>query len=682
MPTDDVRMVTDAPNRVLTEANVWIPLSDDARLAARVWRPETSGDGPVPAILEYLPYRKGDNTASSDVCAASWFAGHGYAYVRVDIRGTGDSDGIIQDEYASGEQDDALEVIAWIAEQTWCSGAVGMIGISWGGFNGLQVAARRPPQLKAVVSMCSTDDRYADDVHYLGGCVLGVEMLPWASYMLTMNGLPPDPRIVGDRWRSMWLERLERTPPFIDRWLEHQRRDDYWKHGSVCENYEAIECPVYMVGGWADGYTNAVPRFLEGHRGIRKGLIGPWPHAWPQHATPGPRIGFLQECVRWWDRWLKEEANGIDEEPMLRVWMQEPLTPLSARGDRPGRWVSEPGWPTSSVTFHRRHLTIEGLRADPGAGEALHHVGAQRHGLLSGAWCPYGAAADFPSDQREEDALCLTFDSGPLEEPLELLGRPRVSLDLSFDRALALVAVRLCDIAPDGTSTLLTRGALNLTHRDGHAVPEPLVPGERVGVELDLDVLAQVVPAGHGMRLAVSTTSWPLVWPSPEVAELTLFAGGGTYIDLPVRAPDAPDAPDAPASAFEAPEEAPPLEVTVEEAGPAFRRITHDTVTDAYVLEFNQGGEGRERLVDADVEMELRLLDRLMIREGEPLSAAVFTERRMGRRRAGWDVAVQTRSEMTADEESFLINDVLEAFEDGRRVFVKAWTRRVSRDGG
>lgn len=669
--------MTDVPNRVVTDANVWIALSDGSRLAARVWRPATFGDEPVPAILEYLPYRKGDRTAPRDAAIGAYFAGHGYAYARVDLRGTGDSDGIIEDEYAPQEQDDALDVIAWIAEQPWCTGAVGMIGISWGGFNSLQVAARRPPQLKAVISMCSTDDRYADDVHYLGGCLLAVEMLPWASYMRAINALPPDPETVGDRWRSMWFERLERTPPFIERWMQHQRRDDYWKHGSVCEDYGAIECPVYMVGGWADGYTNAVPRFLEGHEGIRKGLIGPWPHAWPQHAVPGPRIGFLQECMRWWDRWLKGEPNGIEDEPMLRVWMQEPLTPMTAREDRPGRWISEQRWPTPNVSRDRRYLSTEGLSVEADGEEKLRHTGSQRHGLLSGAWCPYGAPADFPSDQREEDALSLTFDSAPITERLELLGRPRVALELSCDRPSALVAVRLCDVDPDGTSTLITRGALNLTHRDGHGSPAPLALGQRYNVEFDLDVVGQVIPAGHRLRLAVSTTSWPFVWPSPEVTEITVFAGNGSYIDMPVRAPGGAD----PIAAFGPPEEAPPLEVTVEAAEPAYRHITHDTVTDSYVLEFNQGGDERVRLVDSDLRMETQLLDRLMIREGDPLSAEVDCERRMAVGRGDWDVAVQTRSQMTSDRESFLISDSLEAFENGRRVFVTSWTRSVPRDG-
>ena len=294
---------------------------------------------PVPAILEYIPYRKNDATVERDAQIHPYFARHGYASVRVDIRGSGDSDGLLRDEYLPQELDDAVEVLAWLERQPWCSGAVGMIGKSWGGFNSLQVAALGPPQLRAVISVCSTDDRYRDDVHYIGGCVLASDMLSWASTMLAYNARPPDPWVVGDGWREAWLERLSETPRFIDAWLSHQRRDDFWRHGSVCEDYDAIGCPVYMVGGWADAYTDAILRFLAGYRGPRKGLIGPWPHAYPHDAVPGPAIGFLQECIRWWDHWLRGESTGIMDEPMLRAWMQEPVEPRPFHAVRPGRWV-------------------------------------------------------------------------------------------------------------------------------------------------------------------------------------------------------------------------------------------------------------------------------------------------------------------------------------------------------
>ena len=235
---------TDFPRAVRRIDHTWIPLADGTRLAARIWLPEDAERDPVPAILEYLPYRKGDAFARRDSYHHPYFAGYGYAGVRVDLRGTGDSDGIIEDEYLPQEQEDAIDVIAWLAEQPWCSGAVGMLGISWGGFNGLQVAARRPPALKAVISMCASDDRYADDVHYVGGCVLAVDMLPWAATMLTGNALPPDQAVVGDGWRDTWLQRIENTPPFVEAWLTHQRRDAYWRQGSVCEHYEAIDVPV------------------------------------------------------------------------------------------------------------------------------------------------------------------------------------------------------------------------------------------------------------------------------------------------------------------------------------------------------------------------------------------------------------------------------------------------------
>jgi uncharacterized protein len=324
-----MRIKTDFPHSIRVIEHAWIGLSDGCKLAARIWLPDDAEAHPVPAILEYLPYRKNDGTAARDAIRHPYFAGHGYASIRVDMRGSGDSDGILYDEYLPQEQDDALEVLAWIVAQPWCSGAVGILGISWGGFNGLQIAARRPPELKAVISLCSTDDRYADDVHYMGGCLLSADMLPWASTMLAFNARPPDPQVVGEEWRATWLNRLERTPPFIEAWLRHQRRDDFWKHGSVCENYGAITCPVYAVGGWADGYTNAVPRLLAGLPGPRKGLIGPWAHGYPEVAQPGPQIGFAQECLRWWDHWLKGVDTGIMDEPMLRVWMQESVPPTA-----------------------------------------------------------------------------------------------------------------------------------------------------------------------------------------------------------------------------------------------------------------------------------------------------------------------------------------------------------------
>ena len=356
-------IVTTFPRTVRIIEHTLIPLQDGTTLAARIWLPEDAERNPVPAILEYLPYRKRDGTYERDALTYPYLAGHGYAGVRVDIRGSGESSGLLFDEYTQQEQDDALEVIAWLAARPWCSGAVGMMGISWGGFNGLQVAARRPPALKAIVTLCSTDDRYADDVHYMGGAML-TSGLGWASFFFRAMCHPPDPLLVGDNWRAMWMERLENVPLFAELWLRHQRRDAYWRHGSICEDYAAIQCPVYAVGGWTDGYKNAIPRLLERLTAPRKGLIGPWAHAYPHFAQPGPQIGFLQETLRWWDHWLKGLDTGVMDEPLLRAWMTESVTPARYHETLPGRWVGEPSWPPAGSAPHRLFLTDESLRAE------------------------------------------------------------------------------------------------------------------------------------------------------------------------------------------------------------------------------------------------------------------------------------------------------------------------------
>ena len=369
-------VVREFPRAVRVIENTWITLSDGTRLAAKIWLPDDAEDDPVPGVLEFLPYRKRDGTAARDELLYPYLAGHGYAGVRVDLRGHGDSDGLPEDEYTPQEQADGAEVIAWIAEQPWCTGAVGMHGISWGGFNGLQIAALRPPALRAIITLCSTDDRYSDDVHYKGGLVLGLDMLHWATYMLLANAEPPDPEMVGaDRWRDLWLGRIDASQPLAEIWLDHQRRDAYWKQGSVIEDHSAITAAVYAVGGWQDGYTNAVPRLLEGLSCPRKGLIGPWGHAWPQNATPLPAIGFLQESLRWWDHWLKGIDNGIMQEPMLRAWVQDSVRPATTHHERPGRFVSADAWPppaSGARPAHGRSRVAGRARAgggvqDPGA---------------------------------------------------------------------------------------------------------------------------------------------------------------------------------------------------------------------------------------------------------------------------------------------------------------------------
>jgi putative CocE/NonD family hydrolase len=587
-----------------------------------------------------------------------YFAAHGYAGVRVDLRGSGDSDGLLADEYLPQEQTDAVEVIAWLAEQPWCTGAVGMLGISWGGFNALQVAARRPPALRAIVTICSTDDRYADDVHYKGGCVLGVDMLQWAATMLTLCALPPDPEAVGAGWRDTWGERLDRLEPMIVPWLSHQRRDAYWQQGSVCEAYDAIAAPVYAVGGWADGYSNAVPRLIEGLRCPRKGLIGPWAHAFPQDAVPGPSIGFLQECLRWFDHWLRGVDTGIMDEPALRVWMQEPVRPAGHHAVRPGRWVS---WPDGGSA---RVLALDGPHR---------HRSPESAGQDAGAWCPDGGQGDWPPDQRAEDGRSLSLTWPPSTERLEILGFPEARLEVEVDRPAALLAVRLCDVAPDGESLLVTRGLLNLTHRDSHARIAALTPGRRYAVRVRLDAIAQAIPAGHRLRLAVSTAYWPWAWPSPEAVTLTLH--GGT-LHLPLREPHAEHLP-----GFGAPEQAEPLAQEVLAPGRTNRIQLYDLATGERTLRFEWDVGGHRRLVDSGIEMEDTNVTTYRIADGDPLAAEVHVACLSALGRGDWRTRVETDSRMTATAAEFLVTQRMDAYEGEARVCSRTWELRFPREG-
>ena len=675
----EARTVFAFPHRLTEIEHLWIPMPDGVRLSARIWMPEDAETNPVPAILEYIPYRKRDGTRVRDDCRHRYWAGHGYACIRLDIRGTGESEGLITDEYPLSEQDDAVAAVAWIAEQPWCSGAVGMTGISWGGFNALQVAARRPPALKAIITHCSTDDRFADDVHFMGGCLL-TDGFFWGSAFYHFMTRPPDPEIVGDGWRDEWRKRLENwQPPASQIWMHHQRRDDYWRHGSVCEDYGAIDCAVYAVGGWEDGYSNAVPRLLANLKCPAKGLVGPWGHKYPEQGIPGPAIGFLQHALRWWDHWLKGAETGIMAEPAYRVWMQDFVPPDATLDYVPGRWVSEPHWPSPDIQTRRFVLNAEGLGDRPGDPQALVHRSPQSLGVAGGSWCPYGLGGSSPDlaiDQREDDGRSLSFDSAPLAAPLDLLGAPVAKLRLAVDQPEGLVAVRLMDVAPDGTSRRISFGLLNLTHREDHESLSPMVPGEPCDVTVQLNDLAHRVAAGHRIRLAVSTAYWPMVWPSRAPIALSLTTGE-SLLELPVRPATADDGDEA---GFEPAEMAPTAARRTIEPERSARTVERDLASGVWTERLVEDG-GRHHIEAIDLDVADGVTCTYSINENDPLSAEAIWRWRSVRQRQGWDIEIETSTRLRATESEFLIDSDVEAREDGISVFSRSWRERIPRDG-
>jgi uncharacterized protein len=653
----------------------WIPLRDGRRLAVRLFLPRTVSTTPAPVILEYIPYRRRDGTRQGDEAMHRWFAAAGFACARVDTAGMGDSDGLIGDEYVKREQDDGLEVIEWLSQQPWSSGAVGMIGISWGGFNGLQIAARRPPALRAVISLCSVVDRYHGDVHFTGGC-LNEENMEWGGYFFTMNGFPPDPDVVGaDRWRKMWRERIEHASLPPADWLEHQQRDDFWKHGSVNEDWSAIEVPVLAVSGWADGYTAAVFELVEHLQAPCKGIIGPWGHKYPQDGVPGPVIGFLQEASRWFNHWLCGIDTGVQNDPAMRMWLQRTQAPEGHIGERKGSWIEFNSWePTRDLVMHLRpgRLTTD-VAALPSTSSIC---SPQTVGVHAGQWCAYGLgkiAPELPLDQRADDAGSLVYDSEPLTDVLHLAGRPMVRLRVSADQPTALVAVRLNAVHPDGTSERLSYGVLNLCHRHGHDEPHDLEPNVAYDIAVELKGIAQTVPIGQRLRVAISSSYWPMIWPSPVPATLTVHEHA-SLIELPAQATVQHSSPDL----FAAPEDAVAGPVTVHRDGSETRHIVRDL--GARRTDFIASRDDGDYVIDdIGTALSFTRIRSSSIVDGEPLSATASVVCRATYRRGSWDARIESDITMTCTETAFVFDARLAAYEADELFAERHFARTIPR---
>ena len=655
--------------------NEWITMLDGCRLSAKIWLPENAHEQPVPAVLEYIPYRKRDFKAIRDAELYHHFAVNGYAGVRVDLRGSGDSEGILRDEYLQQELDDGLEILKWISTQPWCNGNIGMMGISWGGFNALQIAALQPPELKAIITVASSDNRYSDDVHYMGGNLL-TDNLSWASTMFAYNSCPPDPEIAGNNWKALWLERLEGSGLWLKKWLEHQRLDNYWKHASVGENYSAIQCPVYAFGGWADGYSNSVFRLIENLKVPRKGLIGPWGHKYPHLGGPGPIIDFIGECIKWWDRWLKGIKNGIDEEPKLRVWMQDTVSPISSK--RPGEWIEEKSWPTNNIQSVDYQLQPGFILFHENENHNdVHELSIQSPlsvGLFAGKWCSYAESTDLPSDQREEDGGALVFDSPALVTDLEILGAPELILNMESNKPIATIAARISDVAPNGRATRVTYGLLNLTHRESDENPSELEPGKVYKVRIKLNHIAQKFPAGNQIRLSISTSYWPLAWPPPEPARITIFPEECT-LTLPLRKASG----HGNIREMDTPEDKEFLSTTLLVPAKREWKVIHNLATNEVVLNVINN-DAKYKINDINWIIQKDVSEKYSYKNNnyDTLRGEVVSTRSF--KRDGWEASTVTRTVLTSTKTHFIIRATLDAYEGDNRIFSKTWDERIVRD--
>lgn len=645
--------------------HVRIPMRDGVYLSADLFLPEAEGRYPV--VLEYLPYRKDDRSHARQSLHAE-LARRGYVGCRLDVRGTGSSEDVMNDEYTVTEQLDGCDAIAWLASQPWSNGRVGMWGISYGGFNALQVAMHRPPALKAIVPVMFTDDRYGEECHFAGGSVRG--LYTWSDYplmMVALNALPPHPDAVDGPWLERWRARLEKQEPWVLPWLEHQTDGAYWANGSLNRDYGAITCATFLIGGWRDGYPNAPLRTYQHLQAPKKAWVGPWTHMLPHEGFPGPKADFFEEAVRFYDHWLKDVDNGVMDEPPLRVYVQEHGPPEAIPGDWPGRWRGDRALPADPAGTELYLSGAGRLRSEP-AGEQ--GVDAFTYdptvGTASGIWC-----WATPVEQGEDDARSVVYDAEPLEEPLEIIGNGVLEVGFAASAQVAGLAARLEDVAPDGTSVMVAKGYLNATRRDSVFEPEALEPGRVYPLRIQLDATAWRFRAGHRIRLALAGADWPNVWPTPFPSRHEIHRGGPhpARLWLP-RAQGAGETLHLP----------PPRELTqiAETGGEGDAwRVTRDRLTDASVVEVAKDSWMGSRVRETELRLTKHVEGR--VAPHDPAGARVVGRNEMVLFDHGHEVRTVAYARMGGDARAFHVSIELEVTLDGRPFFTRRWDRSIQR---
>ncbi len=504
---------------VRTTEHIWIPMPDGVRLSARIWWPK--GRAPFPALLEYIPYRKRDMVRARDARNHPYFAAHGFVCLRVDMRGSGDSEGDMPDMYSDDELKDARTIINWIAEQTWCSGRVGMFGTSWGGTASLQAAVNAPVALKAVIANCATADRFEDDIHWMGGGLL-TDGFEWGATLPAILAAPPDLQTVGSGWRDLWRTRLQKLSFPLDAWIRHDFRGQYWRHGSIAFSAAQLACPVLAIGGWSDRYSNSVMALVRMRPDICWGIVGPWGHHYPDQGEPGPAIGFQDLALEWWNHWLKGDARDALSWPRLRIWQREFDPPQDRLTVRNGEWRETDDLQANSVaTFF---LTPGGLAKDATSEKLQLNVPNDlRHGECAGDTGYFGRRGGLPLDQSADDARSLCFDSEPLAEDLVLSGHAEVSVDVARDLAVALLVCRICEVTPDDRSNLVIRQVRNLALDATLDSVASHLPDHPVHYRIRMPSTAYRFARGNRLRLAFGTSYWPLVWPITKAANVHIL---------------------------------------------------------------------------------------------------------------------------------------------------------------
>jgi predicted acyl esterase len=643
----------------------WLRMPDGVRLSVTYFRPTPRHSGErFPALLELLPYRKDDSFYRRDYPLYSYFVRRGYILAKVDIRGTGGSEGKLPDrEYSDAELADAVEIIRQLAHIPRASGAVGMWGISWGAFNALQVAAKRPPELKAIIALHASDDLYHDDIRYIDGAL---HIDPYDLQIDHENGLPrtPDYRLDADYFRNRFDQ-----PPWILTYLRHPVNDSWWRSHSVRYDYGAIQVPAYLVAGLLDGYRDAEVRLLEHLPGPSRLEIGPWNHAWPDNGTPGPTYGWRARAIQWWDHWLKGKDSPLLHEPRFIYFMRDAHKPDANLQMTPGQWRGG-DWPITDsrvlTMYPGANGTLERAATTPGV-DLLRYVPSS--GTTAGDW--WGEPT---GDMRRDDTGALVYDSDVLTDTSLVAGFPEVRLRASVDATLANWTVRLEDVHPDGIVSLVAGGVLNGTQRDDPESPQPLVPGREYDLRVPMHFTTWTFRPGHRIRLAISNAQFPMIWPSPSMMTMRLARGGDlTSVSIPVIPVDPSGPPTLQPS--EAWEQRPG---TSERPGAEENhiRITYDAASESTTVSFKTGYAFG---LEAGRVVTVRELESYMTRDSDPARSGFIGDEEHDIQLRGRRLKLFTHIDVRSTSTELIASVERRLTENGKLVRRRAWKETFAR---
>jgi predicted acyl esterase len=467
---------------------------------------------------------------------------------------------------------------------------------------------------------------------------------------------------------------LREQPFHLEEWLAHQRRDHYWRHGSICEDFSAVAVPALVIAGWADGYRNTPMKALAGVPQA-KAIVGPWIHKYPHFAYPKPRLDFHAEAIRWWDRWLKGISNGAEELPRLRAYILDGARPALWRESDPGEWIAEASWPSPDIAEHVLRLGGGGsLGAVCDSDASLTIRSPQDCGTAAGEFFTLKPDAEMAGDQRVDDAGSLVFETTPLDQPLEILGFPTLRLRVAIDQPAANLCARLVDVHPDGIATRVSFGALNLAHRNGNAAPKAMIPGSMEDVDIMLDAAGYRFPAGHRIRLAISTAYWPMILPPPSTVTATIETGS-CLLSLPSRAAGNQSRPDMPE-----PDNPDPLP-RYREISPSVtkRCVKRDLTTGATRYLIHEDTGAAEHPGNLMISREVRD-EEWTIKTDDPLSMTGTSRWTAELSRGAWSVRTRCEAAISCTAAEWLISASVAAYESDSMVHEKRWSRKIPRD--